>query len=235
MSDIDLHEKIKKFLDSALKKISEKEFDKAISELESAEILDRNNPEILYNLGICYCKNESYDKAIIYFKKLLDLPFTFVDVIMVYKLLSYSLIKTGNLNQAWAYLNDGLKLSRGDTTILNMIGYSFEQENKLNEAEAIYREIIEIDEFNFNAYNSLAYIIARNQGNLNEAQKYINTALESNPDNPAYLDTQGYIYIKKGHDDLAKKYLKKALMNSPDSAEIRDHINQLLKIKRPNN
>ena len=111
-----------------------------------------------------------------------------------------------------------------------MLGYLLEQEKKYEEAIDTYREIIEIDSYNYNAYNSLAYIIAESGGDLREAMEYAKTAHKSNPENPAYLDTIGYIHMKKGQAELAKKYLKQALLKMPDSKEIKSHINQLLKI-----
>ncbi len=234
MSETDLQDKIKQFLDSAILKISIKDYDDAIEKLKSAEVLDVDNPEILYNLGICYCKKELYDTAATYFKKLLTLPYTFVDVIMVHKLLSYSLLMIGETEEATNFINNGLKLSRRDATLLNMLGYSLEQEKDYDEAINKYKEIVEIDNYNYNAYNSLAYIIAKTGGDLNEAMEYVKIALKTDPENPAYLDTIGYIHIKKGQPELAKKYLKQALSKLPDSKEIKDHINQLLKIDQSN-
>ncbi len=230
MSEIELQDKIKQFLDTAILKISIKEYDNAIEKLKAAEVLDEGNPEILYNLGICYCKKELHNTAISYFDRLLALPATFVDLITVNKLLSFSLLMVGKIEEAKIHITDGLKLSRRDVTLLNMLGYLLEQEKKYDEAIDTYKEIVEIDSYNYNAYNSLAYIIAETGGDLKEAMEYAKTAHKSNPENPAYLDTIGYIHMKKGQTDLAKKYLKQALLKMPESKEIKGHINQLLKI-----
>jgi len=37
--------------------------------------------------------------------------------------------------------------------------------------------------------------------------------------------------MKKGNPDLARKNFKKALSKLPDSAEIREHLNQLLELE----
>lgn len=232
MTEIALQERIKKFMDSALKRISSKDYDSAIEKLKAAEVLDRDNPEILYNLGVCYCRKELYYTSIEYFNRLIDLPYTFVDIVMVNKLLSYSFLMIGNIEEARTYINNGLRQSRMDTALLNMLGYSLEREKKYDEAMNAYREIVEIDKYNYNAYNSLAYIITENNRDLNEALMYAKIALESDPENPAYLDTIGCIYMKKGQTEIAKNYLKKALLKLPDSMEIKSHINQLLKIDK---
>lgn len=234
MSKPDLQERIKKFLSSALKKISAKDYDSAIEKLTAAEVLDKENPEILYNLGICYCRKELYHSAISYFKKIQNLTLTFVDNITVIKMLSYALIMTNDFKQAKKFINEGLKISRNDTTLLNMLGFVLEKENKTGEALNVYKLIVDIDKNNANANNSIAYIITETNGDLNEALTYARNALRHSPENPAYLDTMGCIQMKRGHMDIAKKYLKKALEKLPDSKEIKDHINVLLKITPAN-
>jgi protein O-GlcNAc transferase len=160
MAEVDLNQKLKGFLESAFKKISSEDYLKAIDDLKEAEKLDSNNPEVLYNLGVSYCRMHEYDSAISYFEKLLKLPYTFVDLITVNILYAYSLILTGDIRGAIKYINDVLNLSPNNTVLLNMLGYCFEQQKKYREAIKAFRKIIEIDRHNYNAYNSLAYVIA---------------------------------------------------------------------------
>ncbi len=233
MAKTELNERIKKFLNSALKKISARDYDSALEKLTAALVLDKENPEILYNLGICYCKKKLFNSAITYLKKVRDLPQTYVDVITVIKMLSYSLIMTMDYAQAKKYIGEGLKIVSDDTVLLSMQGFILEKENNYKEAVSIYKKIIEIDKNNSNAYNSAAYIISETDGDLDTAVTYARNALRHNPDNAAYLDTMGCIQMKRGHMDIAKRYLKKALEKFPDSKEIKEHINRLLKINNP--
>lgn len=234
MTKTDLNERVRQFLDNALKKIISRDYNNAIEKLKEAEALDKENPEILYNLGICYCKQESFKTAITYFEKVKDLSFTFVDIVTVFKMLSYCSIMIEDFSLAKKYINEGLNISKNDTTLLNMLGFIHEKENEFDAALDIYRNIVEIDRENANANNSIAYILAKINGDLNEALAYARNALKRNPENPAYLDTMGYIQMKKGQMDIAKNYLKKALEKLPDSKEIKNHINQLLKISPAN-
>jgi len=230
MGEIDLNSKIRKFLNSALNNINARDYSKALNELMKAEGIDNKNPEILYNIGICFCKLENFDDAIIYFKKVLDLPFKFVDLITVNKLLSYCLIKQNQLMPAIEYIDKILTFVPADTSLLNMLGYCYEKQKRYNEALSVYRKIIDIDKNNFNAYNSLSYILALINSNLDEALGYAKKSLQADRENPAYLDTIGYVYTKKGNAEQAKKYLKMALSKLPESEEIKRHLRELLRI-----
>jgi tetratricopeptide (TPR) repeat protein len=230
MTQLDINQRIRKFLNLALQSFDRKEYDAAIETLKSAEVLDEHNPEILYNLGVSYCRTGLYHTAITYFEKLLGLPYTTVDILTTLKLLAFSHIKVSDYDPALKRSQEGLNISPADTTLLNLSGYCYEKLEQYPDAIRLYRRILEIDENNSNAYNGLAFILAKTGSDLNSALKYANLALKHIPDNPAYLDTAGYIYMKKGNIEAAKQLLKKAYAKMPDSEEIREHINEMLKI-----
>ncbi|HPQ53684.1 MAG TPA: tetratricopeptide repeat protein [Spirochaetota bacterium] len=230
MSQQDINQRIRKFLNLALESFGRRDYDAAIETLKSAEVLDENNPEILYNLGVSYCRTGLYHTAISYFEKLMNLPFTTVDIITTLKLLSFSYIKTADYSAALDKAREGSDISPADTTLLNLTGYCFEKMEKFPDAIRIYKRILEIDGNNSNACNALAFILAKTGSDLTSALQYAQKALKLKPDNPAYLDTAGYIYMKRGNNDTAKKLLKKAYAKMPESEEIREHINELLDI-----
>lgn len=230
MAEIELNSRIRNFLDSATRKSTRREYEKALEDLKAAELLDRDNPAVLYNLGVCCTRTGLYEEAVEYFKKLLLLPYTFVEVIIVKKLLAYSLIMGGGYQIALAQLDECLSMSRRDVAAMNMKGYCLERLERYSEAIEVFREILEVDPQNSNACNSIAYLLALNGGDLNEALRCAKAAVDSSLDNPAYMDTIGFVYLKRNQGDMAKNYLKKALALMPDSEEIKAHINELLKI-----
>jgi tetratricopeptide (TPR) repeat protein len=230
MSTDELNNRIKSFLSSALHHLAHSKYDKAIEELQAAEVLDKDNPEILYNLGIAYSKDGLHATAINYFKRIIDLPLTFVDIITVKKLLAYSLLAGKQFDEALYYLYEITKTIEYDTIVLNMLGFCYEKKNNIEEALKVYHKVITFDKKNINAYNSLAFLMAKSQKDINAALNFARVAYKHNPENPAYLDTIGYIYMKKGDIDLAKKFLKKALEKAPASDEIRNHLHELLQL-----
>jgi Flp pilus assembly protein TadD len=60
------------------------------------------------------------------------------------------------------------------------------------------------------ASNNLAYLLAEHGGNLDEALKYAQKAVELTPDSPAYADTLGWILYRKGVYASAVRYLETA-------------------------
>lgn len=231
MAEIDLQEKIDGFLHSAMKKYIVRDYDSALRDLKAAEMLDKNNPEILYNIGINYSRMGLDKSAIEYFQKVIKLKQTFIDSLVIKKLLAYSRIRIKDYKESLRFINEVLELVPLDTIALNMKGYCFEAQGKYKEALHVYTMIIEHEKENFNAYNSIAYILSKSGGDLEQSLKCARIAYASDTTNPAYLDTLGFVHLKMGHVDQAWQYLTQALQKAPLSEEIRDHMNECKNLK----
>lgn len=227
MTDIDIQNKINGFLNSSFKKFMVHDYNEAIRDLKSAEVIDPENPEILYNLGINYCRMGLYKTAINYFRKLINQKNAYIDALEVKKILAYSLIHIQDYIESIKYLNHVLELVPADVVAISMKGYCLDMQGKQAEALRIYGLLLEIDKKNYNAYNSIAYIMAKTGGDLKIALEYANIAYESNKNHPAYLDTLGYINMMMGNVILADQYFKNAIEQAPLSNEIRTHIEEL--------
>ena len=117
-----------------------------------------------------------------------------------------------------------------DPVANGLAGYCYEKLGRVDEAIKAHRSVYAADQVNYNSCNSLAFLLARKGGNLDEALAFARKALESAPENPAYCDTIGYIYMKRNQPELAKKFLKMAMEKAPSNVEIRAHLGELLKI-----
>ncbi len=226
MAEIDLQDKIDGFLHSAMKKFIIRDYESAIRDLKAAEMLDKDNPEILYNIGINYCRMGLDRSAIQYFKKVINLKQSFIDSLIVKKLLAYALIHMKEYEESLELIQQVLQLVPMDTAALNMKGYCHEAMGKHEDALHVYASIIEHEKDNYNAYNSIAYILSKTGVDLSKALTCAQIAYNSNNENPAYLDTLGYVYLKMGTIDLARQYLSQALQKAPLSEEIKDHLKE---------
>ncbi|MFG6137623.1 tetratricopeptide repeat protein [Halomonas sp. B23F22_10] len=91
------------------------------------------------------------------------------------------------------------------------------------------RTIIERDPDNTNALNALGYTLADEniEGRLEEARALIERALELEPNNPAILDSRGWVAYRLGNVDAAVPWLERAWSAMPDQ-EIAAHLAEVL-------
>jgi len=86
-------------------------------------------------------------------------------------------------------------------------------------AEMLRREIQENPD-EANAYNQAAWLIGNTQGNLDEALRFAEKAVELEPDNSAYLDTLAHVHFAKGELDQAIRYQSRAAEVDPHNGLI---------------
>ena len=231
MFDVDLNEKIKNLIDSSFQQFIIGKYTDSINDLKAALVLDKENPVILYNLGINYCRLGLFKTAAQYYQKLLDLPFSFIDSLTVKKLYSYALIKSGSYAEAENILNQILTMHAEDVQVQQMLAYGYEKTNQLGKAVDLYKAIIEKDPECYSAFNSLAYTLALSNKDLKTALAYAKKALSGKHKNPAVLDTIGFILLKLGDYKRAEKFLYEANTLFPFHNEIEAHIRQLKEFK----
>ncbi len=224
MAETNINVRLKKFLATAFKDFQHKNYTNAIKMLTKARWLDPNNPEILYNLGVASCRIEKYVEAIDYFRRLLELRTKTVDLLQVLRLISFSLLKLGLFDDALLYSMKGLDFQSDDLVLLHLSAYALDMAGKSEEAMEYYGKILEIEPENISAKNSLAYLLAKTGGDLTKATKLAVEALNATPNNPAYLDTYGFVMYKTGDFSQAERYFAKAESIDPTSKEIRYHM-----------
>jgi Flp pilus assembly protein TadD len=84
-----------------------------------------------------------------------------------------------------------------------------------------------IDPTNANALNSLGYILADQEINLDTALRYCVEAVKHNPKSPAYLDSLGWAYFKQGDVARARAAIDRARKMAPGNGEIAGHWDAL--------
>lgn len=217
---------------TALNDLFSGDFDSAIDELKRAEMLDRENPEILFNLGIVYCRKGLFKTSYDYFRQVLQLKASFINSAVVKKNIAFCLIQTEIYDEALAYLNEVITDYKSDIHALNMRGYCLEKKGELKEALKAYREIFRYDRSNINSLNSSSYLMASLGIELNSALKIAKFVYQKNRSNPAYNDTLGFVYMKMGDYKEAEKYLKTAASMLPFNNEISAHLKELNELKK---
>ena len=106
-------------------------------------------------------------------------------------------------------------------------GSIYERQKKYDQAEETFKKVLSVDPLNASASNYLGYMLADRGVRLEESVKYIQKALELEPDNGAYLDSLGWAYFKMGRYDLAETPLEKAASKIQNDPTIHEHLGNL--------
>ncbi len=225
-----IQKEIQLLLKKAEQRINVDDLEEAKGLLRDALEKDSENTEILYNLAVVSMKEENYQEAVTNLLKVINSPLTTVDIIQTKLMLSYAYLCLKKYTLCAPLLISIIKSVPGNITALSLLGFYYEKIGNIDKALETYQNILSFNRENANAHNSFAYLSAQHGKDLNKALSSARICLKKDPDNGAYCDTIGYIYMKMGKMDMAKKYLKAAQQKMPDSVIVREHIHELLKI-----
>ena len=89
------------------------------------------------------------------------------------------------------------------------------------------RRILVLNPDNVDALNALGYTLADRTDRYEAARAFIERALELRPDDPAILDSMGWVLFRQGQAELAEDYFRRALDKVFD-AEIAAHLGEVL-------
>lgn len=92
------------------------------------------------------------------------------------------------------------------------------------------RAVLAQDPNNVTALNALGYTLANLTDRFEEAHALIGKALEQKPDDPAILDSMGWVEYRRGNLDTAYQLLEKAYNAFPDP-EVAAHFGEVLWVR----
>ncbi|WDS35899.1 tetratricopeptide repeat protein [Pseudoxanthomonas sp.] len=121
----------------------------------------------------------------------------------------------------------GLAAYPDDNNLLYSRGLAWERRDRIDRAEADLRRVLVTDPTNTAALNALGYTLADRTDRYKEALELIDRARAAEPDEPAILDSYGWVLYRMGRRDEALVQIRRAftLMKDP---EIAAHLGQLL-------
>ncbi|MBT8123182.1 MAG: tetratricopeptide repeat protein [Gammaproteobacteria bacterium] len=129
--------------------------------------------------------------------------------------------------QAYSLYETALESSPDDIDLLYSYSLAAEKLDKLDVAETNLRRILAIDPDNVRALNAFGYTLADRTDRHQEALQYISKAYAKEPDDPAIIDSMGWVHFRMGDLDKAREYLQRAWEMSSDS-EIGAHFGEVL-------
>ncbi|MEH6635733.1 MAG: tetratricopeptide repeat protein [Halioglobus sp.] len=145
----------------------------------------------------------------------------------LYALEAELLTQAGAQNAAMQVLNQALTESPESTSLLYARSMLSEQQDDLALMERDLRTIIANEPDNTTALNALGYSLANRTERYTEALALISEALALEPDEPAILDSMGWVLYRTGRYDEALDYLTRAYAVFPDP-EVAAHLGEVL-------
>lgn len=104
-------------------------------------------------------------------------------------------------------------------SVYTLIGILEDSRKNTAEAEKNYRQALAIEPETPIAANNLAWLIATNNGNLDEALRLAQASVSKNPNSAGFYDTLGWVYYQKGLYSSAIEHLRKAVaLDAADAA-----------------
>ncbi len=112
--------------------------------------------------------------------------------------------------------------------VIFMRGAMYERQKNYTASEAEFRRVLAIDPDNSSTLNYLGYMLADRNIRLEEAKDMISKALQKEPNNPAYLDSLGWVYFRLNKLPEAEEKLRQAIEFMSRDATVHDHLGDVL-------
>lgn len=133
----------------------------------------------------------------------------------------------GRVERAWSLAAEALERFPDDLNLLYTRAMLAEKRDDLAQLERDLRFILAREPDNAMALNALGYTLADRTDRLDEARTLIEQAVKLNPEDPATLDSMGWVLYRQGDLEGAERWLREAYARLPD-AEIAAHLGEVL-------
>ena len=204
---------------------AQKQYDKAVGVLNEGLKRSNNSTLLLNQLGSTEALAGKYDAAIATFQKVVAVDpksaHGHLELADVYAL-------RGDDNGALPNYREAAKLAPADEGTQLELAKAFNRAGRLDEARAQYQSVLTAHPNDAMALNGMAFFISENGGNLDQALRFAQRALQTAPGQPSYTDTLGCVYLKKGLKDSALQVFSNLVKNYPLYSTFRYHLGQAM-------
>jgi tetratricopeptide (TPR) repeat protein len=137
------------------------------------------------------------------------------------------LSRLGLKDSLFAHLDDAIGAHPEDIPLLYFRAMSGQRFGDLVILERDLKEVIRLDPDNADAMNALGYTLADQTDRFDEALDLISQALAIKPDEPAFIDSMGWVLYRLNRLEEALPYLERALALFPND-EVAAHLGEVL-------
>jgi tetratricopeptide (TPR) repeat protein len=137
------------------------------------------------------------------------------------------LVNAGDHAEALQFLNESIDASPDDPDLRYARALAYERAGDFGSAEADLRKVLDDNENDARALNALGYLLVVEGKQLDEARDLIDRALVIEPEDPAIMDSKGWLLFKQGDPNAALPWLQRAYAAYPDP-EVAAHLGEVL-------
>ncbi len=136
----------------------------------------------------------------------------------------------GQYAEAIESFGKALAVKADDPDVLYSRALSTEKLGDFGKAEADLQAVLKLQPDNATVLNALGYMLAVNTQRYAEASELITKAIAGRPDDPAIMDSMGWVLFLMGKPEEAETWLRKAYTLLPDP-EIASHLIEVLAVR----
>ncbi|MCS4504109.1 tetratricopeptide repeat protein [Arhodomonas aquaeolei] len=136
--------------------------------------------------------------------------------------------RSGRQAEALSVLDEALQAHPGDADLRYARAMARIQAGSLEQAITDLEAVIDADPQNAAALNALGYTLADGNRDLDRAASLVSRAYQLSPDDPAVVDSMGWVAYRQGRLEQALDYLRRAESLSGGDPEIAAHLGEVL-------
>jgi tetratricopeptide (TPR) repeat protein len=189
----------------------QKQFDQARAKIDKALEASNGQKEVMpalhYLKSDIFIAENNTEAAETELKKAIELDENYLPAYSAYA----SILVARNQTDAAVEQYKKIVEKKPSSSVYTLLAILEDARNNAAEAEKNYRKALEITPDLPIAANNLAWLLANNNGNLDEALRLAQGSVKSNASNAGFYDTLGFVYFKKGLYSPAVEQFKKAV------------------------
>jgi len=201
-------------------RLMQQQFGEALQLIQNEAKKLPNSPAIQFAYANTAARAGKYDLALDIYQKLAASNPKSADLYMRMALVQS---QKGDLQAAIHSLEQASALAPNDPRPLIAQAEALNRVGQKQKAIELYRRSLRIQADNPYALNNLAFLLAENGGDLNEALQLAQKAAQKLPDSPAASDTLGWVYLKKKMTDSAIQVFDQLVRRFPSDPVVRLH------------
>ena len=192
----------------ALEYFNKKDYNKALNLFNEVLKDDKNNPNIISNIGLCYANLNDDDKAQEFYLKALNIDNKMVQTIIN---LSDSYVKTNKILEAIDLLQTAVYNLPEVSVLKHYLSRVYSIDKRYEEASFVLNEILDENPKDIDANWDLG-VISFEQGDYQSAISFFENVIAQKDDNPAIFYKTALAYEANDEIDKAISYLLRAIV-----------------------